>query len=310
VTSHARTMRAMLAASSDPASLSCQRIPVPSPGRGDVLVDVRATAVTADELTWPENWPAIPCHDVSGVVAAAGPGVAGWRRGDEVFGLIGFDRAGAAADFVAVPAVDLAAKPRTVNHVAAAAVPLAALTAWQALHEHARLRRGQRVLIHGGAGGVGAYAVQLAALHGARVSATASARDAAFVAALGAGQVIDYTGHFEDQVHDVDVIIDPVGGGAMARSWQVLRRGGILVAIAEQPPEGGGGRHGARGAYFVVRPDGGQLRRLAVLIDKQQLRPVVSAIFELSALRDAFRAQRARREPGKVVVTVASTAGS
>jgi len=231
---------------------------------------------------------------MSGVVAATGPGVAGWRPGDEVYGLIGFDRPGAAADFVTVPAADLGAKPTTVNHVAAAAVPLGALTAWQALHEHARLRPDQHVLIHGGAGGVGAYAVQLAALHGARVSATASVRDGAFVAALGARDVIDYTSHFEEQVHDVDVVIDPVGGATMARSWQVLRRGGILVAIAEQPPEGNGGRHGARAAYFVVRPDGGQLRKLAILIDKQQLRPVVSAVFEVSALPDAFRAQRAR----------------
>src|SRR5215472_13070012 len=299
-------MRAMQAASPDPASLSCQRVPVPSPGPGEVLVDVHATAVTAGELTWPETWPTIPCHDVSGMVAAAGRGVAGWRPGDEVYGLIGFDRPGAAADFVTVPAADLAAKPTTVNHAAAAAVPLGALTAWQALHEHALLQPGQHVLIHGGAGGVGAYAVQLAALHGARVSATASVRDADFVAGLGAREVIDYASHFEDQVHDVDVVIDPVGGAIMARSWQVLRKGGVLVAIAEQPPEGSGGRH-TQGAYFVVRPDAGQLRTLAFLIDKQQLRPVVSAVFELSALPAAFRAQRARRGPGKVVVSVAST---
>src|SRR5262249_60276093 len=242
VTSAAPTMRAMQAASPDPASLSCQRVPVPSPGQGEALVDVRATAVPAGELPWPETWPAVPCHDMSGVVAATGPGVAGWRPGDEVYGLIGFDRPGAAADFITVRAADLAAKPGTVGYVAAAAVSLGALTAWQALHEHARLRPGQHVLIHGGAGGVGAYAIQLAALHGARVSATASARDADFVAGLGAREVIDYTTHFEDQVHDVDVVIDPVGGATMARSWQVLRRDGILVAIAEQPPEGSGGR--------------------------------------------------------------------
>jgi len=305
----ARTMRAMHATSADPASLTCERIPVPRPGPGELLVEVRATAVTAGELTWPETWPVIPCHDVSGVVAATGPGVAGWRPGDEVYGLIGFDRPGAAADFVTAPAADLAVKPATVNHVAAAAVPLGALTAWQALHEHARLRPGQHVLIHGGAGGVGAYAVQLAALHGAQVTATASVRDEAFVAGLGARDVIDYTSHFEEQVRDVDVVIDPVGGDTMARSWQILRGGGTLVAIAEQPPGGNGERHGARGVYFVVRPDAGQLRELAILIDKQQVRPMVSAVFELSALPDAFRAQRARRDPGKVVISVADTAG-
>jgi NADPH:quinone reductase-like Zn-dependent oxidoreductase len=107
----------------------------------------------AGELTWPEAWPAIPCHDLSGVVAAAGPGVSCWRHGDEVFGLIGFDRPGAAAEYATVPAADLAAKPRTADHIAAAAIPLGALTAWQALHEHADLRPGQHVLVHGGGGG-------------------------------------------------------------------------------------------------------------------------------------------------------------
>ncbi len=308
VTSTPRTMRAMRAASPDLASLTCERIPIPDPGPGELLVEVRATAVTAAELSWPETWPAIPCHDVSGVVAAAGPGVTAWRPGDGVYGLIGFDRPGAAAGFVTVPAADLAAKPATVDHVAAAAVPLGALTAWQALHEHAQLRPGQHVLVHGGAGGVGGYAVQLAALHGARVTATASARDRAFVAGLGARDVLDYASRFEGQVRDVDVVIDPVGGDTTARSWQVLRSGGILVAIAEQPPEGNGGRAEVRDVYFVVRPDAGQLRELAMLVDKQQLRPMVSAVFELSALPEAFRAQRARGAPGKVVISIGSTA--
>ena len=181
-------MRAMLAASADPASLTCEMVPVPDPGPGELLVEVRATAITADELTWPEKWPAIPCHDLSGVVARPGPGVTGWQPGDEAYGLVGFDRPGAAAGFVTAPAADLAPKPAAIDHVAAAAVPLGALTAWQALHEHAQLQPGQHVLVHGGAGGVGAYAVQLAAQHGARVTATASARNQAFVTGLGAGR--------------------------------------------------------------------------------------------------------------------------
>ena len=190
----------------------------------------------------------------------------------------------------------------------AAALPLGALTAWQALHEHARLKPGQHVLVHGGAGGVGAYAVQLAAAHGARVTATASARDRGFVAGLGAGQVIDYSGRFEDQVGDVDVVVDPVGGQTMARSWPVLRAGGILVAIAEEPGASHGGRSDVRGVFFIVRPDGSQLRELATLIDQQQLRPAVSVTFELSDLAAAFRAQHGPRPPGKVVVRVDHTA--
>src|SRR5437016_10333395 len=146
----ARSMRAMLASSPDPASLTSQSIPIPDPGPGELLVEVRATAITADELTWPESWPAIPCHDVSGVVAATGPGTDGWQAGDEVYGLVGFDRPGAAAEYVTAPAADLAPKPASVDHLAAAAVPLGALTAWQALH--AQLAPGQHVLVHGGAG--------------------------------------------------------------------------------------------------------------------------------------------------------------
>jgi NADPH:quinone reductase-like Zn-dependent oxidoreductase len=301
-------MRAMRASGPDPASLACETIPVPEPGPGELLVEVQATAVTADELSWPESWPAIPCHDLSGLVAAAGPGVRGWSPGDEVYGLVGFDRPGAAADYVTAPVAELAPKPSSIDHLAAAAVPLGALTAWQALHEHARLQPGQHVLVHGGAGGVGAYAVQLAAAHGAQVSATASARDAGYVVSLGAGQVIDYADRFEDQLSDVDVVIDPVGGDTMARSWPVLRPGGILVAIADEP-DGHGGRDDVRSRYFVVEPDGAQLRELASLVDSGQLKAAVSQIFPLSALPEAFAAQRARSAPGKVIIEVGDAGG-
>jgi NADPH:quinone reductase-like Zn-dependent oxidoreductase len=308
VTDHVRTMHAMRASSPDPASLTNESVPVPDPGPGELLVEVSATAITAGELAWPESWPAIPCHDLSGVVAAAGDGATGWQPGDQVYGLVGFDRPGAAAEYVTAPAADLAPKPASVDHLAAAAVPLGALTAWQALHQHARLRPGQHVLVHGGAGGVGAYAVQLAALDGARVTATASARDLAFVAALGAHDVLDYSGRFEDHVHDVDVVIDPVGGTTTARSWPVLRSGGTLVAIAEEPDPGNGGRVDVRSVYFVVKPDGGQLRELAGLVDEGRLRPVVSTVFGLGALPEAFRAPRGDRPPGKVVIRVDRTA--
>ena len=302
------TMHAMRASGADPASLRYESVPVPRPEPGEVLVQVRATAITAGELTWPEAWPVIPCHDLSGVVAGARPGGSGWQDGDEVFGLIAFARPGAAAEYTIVPAADLAAKPAAVGHVAAAAIPLGGLTAWQALHTHAHLQPGQHVLVHGGGGGVGAYAVQLAAAHGARVSATASARDLGYVASLGAGQVIDYTGRFEDQLSDVDVVIDPVGGDTMARSWQVLRPGGVLVAIADEP-EGHGGRDDVRSRYFVVEPDAAQLRELASLMARGQLNAAVSQVFPLSALPDAFAAQRARQAPGKVIIEVAGSGG-
>ena len=299
------TMRAMQASDSDAASLSLDQVPVPQPGPGEVLVRVAATAVTAQELTWPEKWPVIPCHDLSGVVVGSGPGGTGWADGAEVFGLVGFDRPGAAAEYVTVPAADLAAKPAAVDHVAAAAIPLGGLTAWQALHDHAGLQPGQHVLVHGGAGGVGAYAVQVAAALGAQVTATASTRDAAYVANLGAHRVINYKGRFEDELSDVDVVVDPVGGDALARSWTVLKPGGILVAIAEEPPEDKGGRDDVRALYFVVEPSGAQLAELARLVDDGKLRAAVSATFGLGDLREAFAAQQARSHPGKVVITVA-----
>jgi len=299
-----RSMRAMCASRPDPASLTSESVPIPDPGPGELLVEVRATAITADELTWPESWPAIPCHDVSGVVAATGPEADGWRPGDEVYGLVGFDRPGAAAEYVTAPAADLARKPASVDHLAAAAIPLGALTAWQALHEHAKLAPGQHVLVLGGAGGVGAYATQLAVQHGARVTATASPRDRAFVTGLGAHDVLDYSSSFEDHVRDVDVVIDPVGGTTTGRSWPVLRSGGILVDIAEEPDQAKGGRDDVRSVYFVVRPDGGQLRELAGLVDAGQLRPVMSTVFELSALAEAFGAQRGSQPPGKVIINV------
>jgi NADPH:quinone reductase-like Zn-dependent oxidoreductase len=270
-----------------------------------LLVRVRATAVTADELGWPEAYPAIPCHDLSGVVSATGPGVADWQPGEDVYALVAFDRPGAAAEYVTVPAADVAPKPASVDAVAAAALPLGGLTAWQAVHQHASVRPGQHVLVHGGSGGVGAYAVQVAAAAGAEVTATAAARDREFVAGLGARRVIDYASErFEDEVSGVDVVIDPVGGETMARSWPVLRAGGVLVAIAESPDGQQGGRDDVRGVYFIVEPDGAQLRDLARLADDGRLRPVVSVVFGLTELAEAFRAQRSRTKPGKVVIEV------
>ena len=152
---------------------------------------------------------------------------------------------------------------------------------------------------------MGGYAVQLAALHGARVTATASARDLAFVTGLGARDVLDYSGRFEDHVDDVDVVIDTAGGATTARSWPALRSGGTLVVIAEEPDTSHGGRGDVRSVY---RPDCGQLRQLASLVDQRQLRPAVSTVFDPGALPEAFRAQRADRPPGKVIISVSRTA--
>jgi len=298
------TMRAVVAHANDASGLAYETMPVPAPGPGEVLVEVHATAITAGELTWPESTPFIPAHDLSGVVAGLGDKVQGLRVGDEVYGLIGFDRPGAAAEYVTVPAGDLAAKPATVDHIAAATLPLGALTAWQALNDHARLEKDRHVLVHGGAGGVGSFAVQLAAHLGARVTSTASARDADFVAALGASTVIDYRGRFEDHVADVDIVIDTVGGDTLARSWQVLRPGGIVIGVSDAPSAEDAEAHGARGVYFVVEPNKDQLVELARLVDVGSLRPVVGRVFPLSDTADAVLTQRDSHIRGKVVIQV------
>src|SRR4051812_11249975 len=241
--------------------------PRPEPARGEALVAVRAASITPDELTWDDTWmdargpggrdrtPIIPAHELSGIVAELGPGVADLAVGDEVYGLIPFVRDGAAAEFVSVPADVLAAKPTTVDHDTAASVPLAALTAWQALVEHGSLRPDQHVLIQGGAGGVGSFAVQIAADLGARVTATARSRDLDFVKGLGAGEVIGYdTARFEDHVAEVDLVLDCVGGSTQTRSWAVLRPGGMLVSVAAPPDPDAGAERRTRGLFFVVEP--------------------------------------------------------
>lgn len=203
-----------------PEQLFYEDAPVPKPGEGDVLVRVCAAAITPAELTWDETYrnadgsariPGIPGHEVSGTVEALGLDVADLRIGEDVYGLADFPRDGAAAEYVAIRAANLAPKPETIDHVHAAAVPLSALTAWQSLFDKGRLTAGQRILIHGGAGGVGTYAVQLAHWRGAHVIATASGANAGFLRELGADEVIDYTKtRFEGEVHDVDLVLDTI----------------------------------------------------------------------------------------------------
>ncbi|MER7768762.1 NADP-dependent oxidoreductase [Kitasatospora sp. NPDC096140] len=313
------TMRAVRAhRRGGPEQLVHESAPRPEPGDGEVVVAVRAASVTAGELTWDATWtdsfdgsgrdrtPVIPAHEVSGVVVEHGTGVTAPALGAEVYGLIPFLQDGAAAEFVAVPARILAAKPARLDHRSAAAVPLAALTAWQALVDHAHLEPGRHVLVHGGAGGVGSFAVQIAAALGARVTATASARDADFVAGLGARNVIDYRdGRFEDHVADVDVVLDTVGGDTQTRSWAVLRPGGVLVGIVEPPDPGAARDPATHGVFFVVEPDRDGLDSISELITSGRLRPQVDRVVPLAQTRAAYEALEKEHRRGKVVIEVA-----
>ena len=291
-----------------------EHAPAPVPGPGEALVAVHAAAITFAELTWDLSWttrdgrdrtPVIPSHEMSGTVADLGPGATGVAAGDEVYGLIGFDRDGAAADYVTMPAAELSPRPHTVPHEAAATLPLAALTAWQALVDYAALEPGERVLVHGGAGGVGVYAVQLAVVLGGHVTATGSARDAGLVRDLGAeGYLALEASRFEDALSGVDVVIDTVGGAMTERSYAVMRPGGRLVTLGSPPAEDQARPRGVHAMFFVVAPDPGELAQLANLVDQGRLRPVISQAFPLSEGRRAYESGTRPRPPGKTVLTV------
>jgi NADPH:quinone reductase-like Zn-dependent oxidoreductase len=254
--------------------LALQELDVPVPGACEALVRVHAAALTRDELEWPvDRLPATPSHELSGVVEAVGPDVDGLAAGDEVFALTPFDRDGVAAEYAVVPAAALAPKPRTLDHVGAAAVPLAALSAWQGLFDHGGLEAGQRVVIHGSGGGVGHFAVQLARHRGADVVATDRS-------------VTD----IEAAVADADLVFDTVGADVLARS-----AGPRVVSVAEEAP-------GA--TYFVVEPNREQLLELAALVDAGTLRPQLDSVFALADARAALERVAASGKHGKVVLRV------
>ncbi len=298
-----------------PDHLVYEDAPQPHPGPGEVLVRVYATGVIANELKWSATYETkegskrvlpIPGHDLSGVVKEMGPGVSTLTRGSEVYALMAFDRDGAEAEYTIALPSELAPKPRTLDYVQAAAVPLTALTAWQALFDHASLVAGQTVLIHGAAGGVGVFAVQLARWAGAHVIATASARNRDFLLELGANEIIDYTTtRFEDVVHDVEVVFDTVGGDTLQRSWQVVKKGGVLVSVVSPRPSFEEAKaYDVRPVWFVVEPNREHLIQIGALIDAGRIRPIIETVLPLSQARQAYEQGAKGHTRGKIVLLV------
>jgi NADPH:quinone reductase-like Zn-dependent oxidoreductase len=297
------TMRAVvLRAAGGPEQLVLEQIATPAPGPGEVLVRVHAAALTRDELEWPvDRLPAIPSYELSGVVAALGPGVDRLAVGDHVYGMTAFDRDGVAADYAAINAEFLSPKPRGLSHPEAAAVPLAALSAWQGIFEHGELAAGERVLIHGATGGVGQFATPLASRHGAHVSATTSARDAERARELGADVVIDREAQsWESSLEPFDLVFDTTGGERLRRSPGALRDGGRLVSVAEEPPHASG----IRSVFFVVEPNRRQLAQLTGLLDDGLPPPAVDSLFTLEDAARAFERSMAPDKHGEVVLEV------
>jgi NADPH:quinone reductase-like Zn-dependent oxidoreductase len=297
-----------------PDVLVLEEVPRPQAGVGEVLIRVHAAGI--NPLDWKARdghvkaWlqhrlPLIPGWDVAGVVEAVEPGVTAFKIGDAVYGMLDFERDGAYAEYVAARSVNLALKPNSIDHTQAAAVPLASLTAWQSLFEVAGLQPGQTVLIHGGAGGVGHFAVQFAKWKEAKVIVTASAANENFLRGLGADEVIDYRStRFEKTVHDVHVVLDTIGGDTQQRSWQVLRKGGILVTTLRISSPEVARDHSVRGEEVLVHPDTAQLTEIAALIDAGDLKPSVAAVLPLAEAGRAHGLSQTGHVRGKIVLQV------
>jgi NADPH:quinone reductase-like Zn-dependent oxidoreductase len=296
--------------------LAPAEVETPQPQRGEVLIRVHAAGVTHTELLWQptthtksgENRRhAIPGHEFSGTISAVGAGADG-TVGEEVFGMNDWYAQGATAEFCCAPPSAIAPKPARLTHLEAASVPIDALTARQGLFERARIQADERVLIHGGAGAVGVFAIQLARRCGAHVLTTASGRDRDLLLRLGAQQVIDYhTERFEEVARNVDVVFDAVGGSTLQRSWGVLGPDGRLVTIVSTVHSADDER--TKQALFFVEPNRSQLCDIAAMLDAGQLQPIVGTVLPFAQAAAAYGREPVRngRPPGKTVVRVIPT---
>jgi len=287
----------------------------PEPAAGEVLVKVYATSINpidwkirAGHLRGFRDYPLpfILGWDVSGVIESAGPGVTQWKPGDEVYGRPDIGRSGAYAEYIAVKEGELARKPKSLDHVHSAAIPLAGLTAWQALFDSAGLTSGQKVLIQAAAGGVGHLAIQFAKLKGLYVAGTAGGRNQEFLKQLGCDLPINYeTTRFEDVARDFDAVIESMGGEVRNRSWRVLKKGGILVALLGPPPsEEDTKAHGVRAAIIWAQTKADQLAEFAKLADSGRLRPEIAAVFPLRDAAKAHQMSETEHVRGKIVLQV------
>jgi NADPH:quinone reductase-like Zn-dependent oxidoreductase len=286
----------------------------PTPGQGEVLVKVEAAGVgpwdaliRAGRSALPQPLPLTPGSDLSGEIVAVGPAVSDLRVGDQIYGVTNAQFIGAYAEYAVASAGMVSKKPTSLTYIEAASVPVVAVTAWQAVFDHARIKEGQTLVIHGAAGNVGAYAVQLAHSAGVRTIGTAATDDLPYLRNLGASAVIDYRKQrFDQEVQDADAVIDLVGGETQARSFQVLRRGGKLISTVSPPDQHLAQSHGVEATFFLVNVTSQYLTEIAGLVDGGQLRTRVGAVLPLADAREAhFMLEHERPQPkGKIVLTV------
>jgi NADPH:quinone reductase-like Zn-dependent oxidoreductase len=293
-----------------PDVLHLEEVASPEPKANEMLVRVHAAGVNPVDWKIREGYlgklplPAILGRDFSGVVEAVGPGVKEFHIGDAVLGEAA-PGSGSYAEYTLAQPSQSARKPDALDHVKAAALPVASLTAWQALFDTADLRGGQKVLIHAAAGGVGSFAVQFAKLKGAYVIGTASSQNVDFVRQLGADEVIDYRAtRFEDVVGDVDVVFDTIGGDTQDRSWKALKRGGILVSIVQPPSQEKATAQGVRGVLIRQNPRGDQLAEIADLVVRGRVKVDIEQVLPLSEARRAQEWSQSGHTRGKIVLRV------
>jgi NADPH:quinone reductase-like Zn-dependent oxidoreductase len=297
-----------------PEVLQYEDAPRPEPQVGEVLVRVQAAGVNPIDWKireghmkdfWPHKFPLILGWDTSGTVEEVGPGVSRFKIGDEVYSVSDPTRDGAYADYIVIREAELALKPSSLHHIRAAAVPLAALTAWQSLFDTAQLQPGQLVLIHAGSGGVGHFAVQLAKWKGAYVFATASTKNQDSLRELGVDKAIDYTQQrFEDVARNIDIVLDTLGGETQERSWSVLKKDGLLASLVEPPSEAKAEALGVRAAFVAGHPSGDQLAEIAKVIDSGNLAPTIDRILPLSEARRAHQLSQSGHTHGKIVLRI------
>jgi NADPH:quinone reductase-like Zn-dependent oxidoreductase len=297
-----------------PDVMKFEEVPRPVQGPGEVLVRVKAAGVgpwdawiRAGKSALPQPLPLTPGSDLSGEIVEVGPGVSDLRAGDQVYGVTNPRFTGAYAEFAVASAAMISMKPRSLSFIQAASVPVIAITAWQALFDHARLEAGQTVVIHGAAGNVGAFAVQFAHRAGVRIIATAAANDVGLLRDLGAGTVIDFhTQRFEEQIRNADAVIDLVGGETQTRSFQVLRPGGKLISAVSPPDQDIAQSRGIEAAFFLVNVTSRHLARIAALLDGGELRTHVGAVLPLADASEAHLMLEHLRPQtkGKIVLAV------
>jgi NADPH:quinone reductase-like Zn-dependent oxidoreductase len=295
----------------EPEVLKYEDIPEPQPGPGEIRIRVIAAGVNPIDwkirkgLVGEMPLPMTIGLDVAGVVDAPGQGEVIFQPGEEVFAKVSIGQGGY-AEYTAVNISQVARKPRSIGFIESAAIPTAGLAAWQSFFDIAGLEKGQSVLIHGAAGGVGSFAVQFARWKGAYVIGTASGQNEQFLKSIGADEVIDYKNQrFEDMVGNLDVVLDTIGGDTFERSWGVLKPGGFLVSTVAGIPEGAPEKYGVRAKTLMTRSDGGELAQIAAIIDEQQIKPMVTTVLPLSEAQKAHEMSESRHTRGKIVLRVA-----